>query len=710
MNFGAAYNASATVSTLPIWIIVTPLVGTVAVILGATYSEKMRDYLAVAITAATFTLSAALFGLAGRGLVEYRLEVGFLELPLLLRVDPFGATFNLLSSFIWLLAIIFSLTYLSHEKHHTRYHVFMLFTLAGCLGVFLTGDFLSLFVFFELMSLASYLLVVHVQTPEAMKAGRLYLYLGVFGGLCLLSGIFLLFHLTGTLEILPLLEKLATLEKRYLIAGLFITGFGIKAGMVPLHIWLPQAHPVAPSPASALLSGIMIKAGAYGIIRVVNILYAPAAVDSSRLWEIAPGGPGELGWMIIWLGTITMFTAALIALFQSNAKRILAYSSISQMGYILMGIGTAAYLGSGGAIGFAGFSFHILNHAFFKAGLFMMIGAVYARTHRLDITKLGGLWREFPVTTVTFLIAAAGLAGIPGFNGYAGKTLLHHALLVAFEQNHHVALLWAERIFMLTGSFTVCYIANLFISVFLGKKPEDLPAAIKESWSERLVFTVFAAAILFAGMFPGRTLNKLILPLAGTFPYDLDNIKPLAGLNFWNGHDLKAAISILAIAAVLFLFLKHYDLFRCRLPERFGIENFVYKPAINKALILYTGGGYLLENALERTVVGGPEKLKHLCSLVNALDQIRLPFAGRRLTALFAHLFKSIDHYWSKTLALVFGRIKKIIKAALHFFIHLDYSPGNSRFFQAINTSNISFDILIVIVLLLLFLVNYWIP
>ena len=172
----------------------------------------------------------------------------------------------------------------------------------------------------------------------------------------------------------------------------------------------------------------------------------------------------------------------------------------------------------------------------------MMIGAVYARTHRLDITKLGGLWRDFPVTTVTFFIASAGLAGIPGFNGYASKTLLHHALVQTMELNHHCALLWAERIFVLTSSFTVCYIAKLFISVFLGEKPSDLPAVTREPWSERLVFALFDGIILFAGLFQAWTLKNLIIPLSRTFPYEANSVQHLLTLNFWGSHDLKTCL------------------------------------------------------------------------------------------------------------------------------------------------------------------------
>jgi len=374
-------------SSLPLWIVLIPLLGSFLVYWSIGAGEAVRNAVAIAITAVCFMLSVYLFVLVQSGDVVYRMPF-FLDIGLNFRVDMLGALFTLFSSFIWLLATIFSWTYMDHEHSRNRYYYFLTLTLSGCLGVFLMEDFLGLLLFFELMSLASYVLVIHAESDEAMAAGRNYLYLSIIAGLAILSGIFLLYTNAGTITIAPLLENMEfSPGLRYLIAALFIGGFGVKAGMVPLHIWLPQAHPVAPSPASALLSGIMIKTGAYGIIRIVTMVFTPEAGGSS-LWA----DTALLGYIVIWFGIATMFIAAFIALFQTNAKRILAYSSISQMGYILMGIGCAAYLGYElGAMGFAGTTYHVMNHAFFKAGMFMMIGAVYARTHELELSKLGGL-------------------------------------------------------------------------------------------------------------------------------------------------------------------------------------------------------------------------------------------------------------------------------------------------------------------------------
>ncbi|MBM4236088.1 MAG: monovalent cation/H+ antiporter subunit D family protein [Firmicutes bacterium] len=364
------------VGILPLAIVMIPFIGAALATPLGRLSEKYRDYLTLTVTALTCILSALLFFYSWQGVVTAKFNIGFGELPLYFRVDQLGAVFNLLSSFIWFLATVFSLSYMTHEKRRNRYYTFYLLTLGGCLGVFLTADLFSLFFFFELMSVASYLLVVHNQSEEAISAGRLYIFLGIFGGLCLLTATILLYWYTGSVLIEPRLEELIMVPARILILVLLIIGFGIKAGMVPLHIWLPKAHPVAPAPASALLSGIMIKTGAYGIIRVLTVIYTPSGEEAKTLWAFTE----QIGYVMIWFGITTMFVAAVMALFQLNAKRILAYSSVSQMGYILMGVGVCAYLGLDGAVAFGGFSFHIVNHAFFKAGMFMMVGAVFFRT------------------------------------------------------------------------------------------------------------------------------------------------------------------------------------------------------------------------------------------------------------------------------------------------------------------------------------------
>lgn len=707
-------------SHLPLVITLIPIAGALVSALLGRFSEKSRDYFVLTLTAVVFVLSAMLLRLVWQDPVVSRYAVGFGDFPLYFRVDKLGAVFNLLSSFVWFLATLFSLTYMTHEQRRNRYYIFYLLTLGGCLGVFLTADLFSLFFYFELMSVASYLLVVHTQTEEASNAGRLYLFLGIFGGLCILAASIMIYWYTGSAMLDPSLEALILIPSRILVAALLVIGFGIKAGMVPLHIWLPKAHPVAPSPASALLSGIMIKTGAYGIARVVTVIYTPASAEAKTLWAFSE----QFGYIIIWFGIMTMFIAAFMALFQSNAKRILAYSSVSQMGYILMGVGVCAYLGLEGPMAMGGFSLHVINHAFFKAGMFMMVGAVYFRTGEIELKRLGGLWRDFPVTTVVFLIAAMGIAGIPGLNGYTGKVLLHHAIVEAFEHHHDYSLYIAERIFMLTGAMTTCYIARLFSSIFLGKKPEGLVAKGKEPWNEKAVFITIGAIILFVGTKPFYVLKNLIGPIVQEFHFDDYSFNYLLKVNFWDSHDLQGMAAIVAIAAVIFYLGNRYKVFELNLPAWLSIEDLLYRPAIRVFTTLFTKSGRALELTVDSSYINSTRLLTYYCIGGRALDSAAdylivdtlepLKKISYRLNSLenSSGFFRSvivgisesllfIHSYWLHLLHSLYHGTKLMFMKIFNFIFQIDYKhEGN--FYLVFNTANFELYVLLFFVVLII--------
>ncbi len=710
------------ISSLPLAIALIPILGAVFVPLTGRFASRYLNYLVLAITAAVLILSVYLFRLSWQGDVISQFSVGFGDLPLYFRVDRLGAVFNLISALIWFLATVFSLSYMSHESRHARYYTFYLLTLGGCLGVFLTADLFSLLLFFELMSFASYMLVIHTQTDEAMKAGRLYLYLGVAGGLCIIAASVLIYWYTGTVELTPMLEQLLLVPARTLIAVLLLIGFGIKAGMVPLHIWLPKAHPVAPAPASALLSGIMIKTGAYGIVRVVTVIYTPEASETAGLWAYT----AQMGYVLIWLGILTMSTAAFIALFQSNAKRLLAYSSVSQMGYILMGIGALAYLGVEGPMALGGFSMHVVNHAFFKAGMFMMVGAVYFRTGQIELGRLGGLWRDFPITTVVFLLAAMSIAGIPGLNGYTGKVMLHHAIVEAYELHDSYALYIAERIFMLTGVMTTCYIARLFSSIFLGKKPEGLVVNGREPLNEKFVFITIGVALLFIGTSPFFVLRELVIPLVQSFPFDPYFVNYLMGLNFWDSHDLASMAVIIALAAALLFTGRRYNLFTRKLPDWFTIEGLVYAPAVNTALYIFTRAGRLLETSVDRSYIYSPRLLTYYCMsgqllesaaegvIVGSLAPLKKygyristlestgPALGK-MTVLTSNALNVVHATWLKLIDNFISRVKKVFLSVFYFLFSLDYKQ-KGKFFELVNTANFEYYLMVFFVLLIFIL------
>ena len=333
------------------------------------------------------------------------------------KADAFRIIYATVSIFLWLATITFSKDYMHHYINKDRYYFFYLLTLSGVVGVFFSNDLFTTFIFFELMSFASYPLVVHDEKEETMKAGGTYLAVAVVSGMILLMGMFMLYFKTGTYSFEEIKDYITTngVTPFIFTSGiLMLLGFGAKAGMYPLHIWLPKAHPVAPAPASALLSGILTKTGVYGIIVITsNIFFANAS------W----------GQTLLVFAVITMFFGAILALFSIDLKRTLACSSMSQIGFILVGIAMMTLLGEKGALAGQGALLHMINHSSIKLVLFMSAGLVAMNLHTLNLNDIKGFGRKKPLFMIVFLIGALGIMGIPGLNGYVSKTMIHESIV-----------------------------------------------------------------------------------------------------------------------------------------------------------------------------------------------------------------------------------------------------------------------------------------
>ncbi len=556
---------------LPLYLVLVPM----AVGIGLYFLPEQKMILRKALA-----LFASLFSLAGVIWLLPMILVGevccalieFLQFQLMFNVDIIGWIFAILITTVWFLATLFSLAYMDFEHNRRRYYSFLIFTLGAILGVVFAGDFFSLFIFFEIMTFSSFVLVIHKQDREAMQAGSLYLYMAIFGGLALLFAILMVYGSAGTLDMVPMLEALE--QQRTPILILFMIGFGIKAGLVPLHIWLPLAHPVAPSPASALLSGIMIKAGAYGIVRVLTVLYRPAEEGTVFDWAFL----FNVGYILMWVGILTMLAGALMALLHSNTKRILAYSSISQMGFIAAGLGVAVFMGLEGAMGFTGSLYHIVNHAIFKAGLFAMIGTVYIYTHELELSRLGGMARKMPLVMITFAIAALGIAGIPGFNGFASKTLIHDAMLEAYKHHDIYGIFVAERLFVITSALTICYFIKLFRGVFLGPVPKKLDRSYPLHPSISATLCTFAALVLVIGFFPNLVLEKVLLPAADLLEFTGPEMAHLHHFNFFAWHPLQAMLVVVLLALFIYLPAASRGWFEWTPPPWLSIQALVFRP------------------------------------------------------------------------------------------------------------------------------------
>jgi formate hydrogenlyase subunit 3/multisubunit Na+/H+ antiporter MnhD subunit len=348
--------------------------------------------------------------------------------------------------------------------------------------------------------------------------------MAVAGGMILLMGLFLVYDYTGTLILGDLKVPFQTLGNiKYVIAGLIITGFGVKAGMFPLHGWLPKAYTAAPTPATAVLSGILKKTGIFGIL-----------ITS----EFILGGDIKVSFVLLVLGLITMLLGGFFAMFQRNIKRILAYSSMSQMGYIILGISLMGLLGEDKAIAFYGTIYHVINHAIFKVLLFMCAGLIYIVLHELSINEISGFGRKKYILKTVFLVGLCAIIGMPGFAGFTSKTLLHHAV----SEAHHIYGGWfvfVEILFTLSSAFTVAYLLKIFIAVFVEEnqyctKKLKMEVSKKLNRIAFLPMCVLAALLIYIGMKPEFIMNilgKASVPfnVGNEFHsfdfYSLDNIK-----------------------------------------------------------------------------------------------------------------------------------------------------------------------------------------
>ena len=471
-----------TSSFLPVWIVMFPMIMTFVIYYVEQHSEKMRNALALATSVVTFLSVAALYPtvMAGR-IIEYRMFTILPNLEISFRVDILSFSLALLSSFIWMLVAIYSLDYMCKEHGCNRYYPVLIVTLASCMGIFMAGDLFTLFVFFELMSLISYVLVVHEETVEALRAGYKYLIMTIIGGLALFFGIIITFELGGSVSLSAgvLITQQSNLAFFAFIS--FLIGFGMKMGMFPLHVWLPDAHPVAPSPASALLSGIMLKTGAYGLLRVIFHVYGIEFMQQS-------------GWTVIMavIAVITILLGSAVAITQEDLKRRLAYSSIGQMGYILLGMSILNERALMGNI------FHIFSHAFMKSTLFLAAGAIILKTGKRKIKDLGGIGKQMPFTMLSFTLAALAMIGIPPFNGFLSKWTL---ALGAMDDGSPFYVL----VLLLSSLLNGLYYLPIIISAFFGAEPghEHDHVKINEAPYKMLIpIAILAVSCLLFGLLP----------------------------------------------------------------------------------------------------------------------------------------------------------------------------------------------------------------
>ena len=463
-------------------LVVLPLGAGFLIPLVGLFWERFAGILAV-LTTALLVLFA--FGRIGAETVVY--SVGGWHPPFGINLvgDALAGFFHLLIAIISFLVVIYSLAYMKRYTGGPKFYGLLMLMIAGMNGVVVSGDLFNMYVFLEVAAISSYGLVAFGVEHEELEASFKYLVLGSVASSFILFGIALLYSITGTLNLAHnarIIEGGVSGAMLNFIAALFIMGFGLKAALIPFHAWLPDAHPSAPAPISAMLSGLLIKAlGVYCIIRLLFLVF---------------GFAQSYSFVLILLGILSMVGGAILAIGQGDFKRLLAYSSISQMGYIIFGIGLGTPLGIIGGL------FHLLNHAFFKSLLFLCSGAVEYATGTRDLKQLGGLWKKMPVTSATCSIASLSISGIPPFGGFFSKLIIVIAAVKAYDTLGPVAYVYAA-ITVFVSFLTIIYFVKLQKMALFGELPEKL-SKVREvpvlMWSVLIILAVFCIA--FGVAFP----------------------------------------------------------------------------------------------------------------------------------------------------------------------------------------------------------------
>ncbi len=334
-----------------------------------------------------------------------------------MRLDALTTLLLLVVSMVGLAVSLYSVDYMRRFTSRSHFYSLFMLMVCGMNGVILAGDLFNLYVFLEVAAIASYSLVAFGCAHEELEASFKYIVLGSLSSALILTGVALVYGITGTLNLGHIAERVAEtgMEAPLLLAfGLFIVGFGFKSALVPFHAWLPDAHPSAPAPVSAMLSGVLIKAiGVYVLARLAFNVFGISDIALE---------------MLRWLGLLSMVVGGLLAVGQKDIKRLFAFSSISQVGFMVLGLGLATPLGIVGAL------YHLVNHSMFKSLLFLNAGAVEYATGTRNLKQLGGLNRMLPVTGATSLVGSMSIAGVPPFNGFWSKLII---VLACIESGYY---------------------------------------------------------------------------------------------------------------------------------------------------------------------------------------------------------------------------------------------------------------------------------
>lgn len=511
-------------SNLPVIAILAPFLGAFIVGLLGHNKKVLIIQKSVAI-ASTFTSLMALIYLIKPVLIQKEIVTYWMgnwkpesswAIGIGLEIDAFSLFTGLIIASACFLSSIYSFRYMEEDNGLDKYYVLFQLLSASMIGFVLTGDLFNMYVMLEIMTFAAISLTsFRNHLYKSVEAGFKYIVIGSLGSSLILLGTILLYSQIHTLN---LAQIAALLHGNYtpvsiLALAFMLAGYAVKAFLVPCHTWPVDAHMAAPSSISMLLSGIMSKTGVYALVRILYMLYTST-------------GNKELEFLMIFWGSVTMLVGITMAVVQTDFKRLLAFSSVSQIGYIIVGFGVGLSVNKSVAVlGTMGGLFHMLNHATFKSLLFLCAGAVLHQTGTTDLNKLGGLAKKMPYTTGLFIMGTLAISGIPPFNGFVSKWLIYQA---TFQSGYAVVTIIA----LMASVLTLASLIKVIQSVFFGQLKEEYKDVVEIPWSMRIPMIILAGISIIVGIVPNLVSKYLIEPAA----FSIYNIGSYIDVMFGKGY------------------------------------------------------------------------------------------------------------------------------------------------------------------------------
>ncbi len=440
---------------------------------------KLRDTLAILVSA--LDLYFVIQAISEKS----KVVLSIADFHLIWKTTPYNNLFAVLIAVLGFLTILYAHDFMSSKDRLGYFYMNFLFALGGMYGIVYSQDFISLFFFWEIMTWASFLLVIYC-CKDAQPIGLKYFVFSAIGAYSLLIAIVMLYSLSGNLELTNLISNFSnfSVSNQLIVVTLLLLGFGVKSAIMPLHVWAPGAYFISPSPFTALFSGALSKMGIFGIGLVLFKFAAQSGYFS------------YVQIILAWIGGITALLATFYAIFQTDAKKLLAYSSIGQLGYIIIGLAIGTPLSIASAL------FLTILHAAFKAMLFMATGAVYFRTGTTDMNSVSGLIRKMPFSFITALFGIITVSGVPPLGGFAAKWMLYESLI---QSRHYFLVI----VVFAASTAAFLYLYRFIFSLFLGQEEKEWEDVKEAPLLMVIPMLILSAFVLVVGVFPGLILDPI---------------------------------------------------------------------------------------------------------------------------------------------------------------------------------------------------------